>query len=242
MLVGVAGIAAAFWFCYFWLEPRLYKHRLLNWYCDMLFPVIMLTLALEILAFAPWHWPTNLDSLLYDVFMLRVNGMANGAHVWTYMTIPVMFALAWRIWGDEWRAFLASTFMVFIHEGVWFIFYYAKYLLTIDWDSELWADATFLILISTFGLIFWRKYSLNKLWVIVAPQLVYDLAWYLIGFPITATNNRTQMTITYGVTVWADALWVNQIEVFGWWLMLATMILWVWLNREAYKPIHNKQV
>jgi hypothetical protein len=65
-------------------------------------------------------------------------------------------------------------------------------------------------------------------------QVIYDSCWYVIGFPITCTNNNAAM-VRFGVTEYIGDLFVNSIEVGGWILLLYFSILWVYLNTRKNK-------
>jgi hypothetical protein len=123
--------------------------------------------------------------------------------------------------------------MVYIHECVWFVFYYSCYF-TISYLTSsvaLVSDVNYIILIGSFFLIYWKVYGLDRrISVVVLLQFVYDSLWFAVGFPVTYSSDP-RISALYNIPQWTNVLWVNQIEVFGWFLMLVTMILWLTLSR-----------
>jgi hypothetical protein len=231
---------------YFWIRPRLGIHKeilqngKIRWtakhegwtaYFDLHFIVIMWMIPLVILPLAPWRWPNTWDSLMYDIFIIRVGGRPDYAHVWTYMVIPTVFFTAWKkIRLTTWQAFLSATFMVFLHEGIWFIFYYSRYFTLFELAKAAFSDFNYLALVASFFLVYWKVYGLNRrILIVVLPQFLYDGLWFVLGFPITYSSDP-RISALYNIPQWTGVLWVNQIEVSGWLLMLASMLVWLSLS------------
>ncbi len=248
--VGIIIACVTLWVLWFKTEPK-YNHKLnKNNFLSVLFwliyPISMLFLAANIVASTSWRYPFfEQNNLFFNLFMTRVNNQETTAHSISYLTIPIFFFYCLYRTKDSWRSALASAFIVYLHESIWFVFYYLNYWNTINWQTEIIADVNFLLLICTFGQIYYKKYGFsNKVWGIVGSQIVYDIFWFAIGFPITCTNNSDAM-IRFGVTQWIDNLLVNMLEVGGWLILLYFSILWVHLdtlNKTDGKISHSEVV
>ncbi len=236
-VVIISIMSVGFGFAYLVLEPYLErnkKHDLVRTFFKLSFSVVMLTVLLHLIVGASWRIPDSLENLWYDLFIIRVNNMPNGAHVWSYVTIPVLYFVI-LLWSkDEWYSFGVSVFHVFLHEGIWFVFYYLEYWGEINWETEFYADLTFLMLICTFGVIYSIKYSLKSLSLVIGGLFFFDFIWFCFGMPITSTNSRDQM-LEYGLTIWANDLSVNAVEVVGWLLSLVLMLVWSYRRTSLNK-------
>jgi hypothetical protein len=183
--------------------------------------------------------PTSWGAIEYDLLYVRANAQPNGAHVWSYFSVPAFCLLvAYKLRpknlgmlglvGDIYQGVGAAAFMVAMHEGLWNIFYYAtyyKYLSWVDLNNVL-RDVSFCVMAVLFILAFWKypKRTL-PLKIFIWPTLVYLaflFVWLAFGLPITTINNPSHSIGLYQETVWFSNPWVNLTEVFGWILIAST--------------------
>jgi hypothetical protein len=222
VLVFIVGVTAMI--LYYKVEPFTRKTQSFYWHnvFPLTFHTVMLTFAMYILVLPPWS-----SNLLYDIFLIRVNGEMS-AHVWSYLTLPTFYVVSYYYWRDAWRSFLGCGLMAYIHEAIWFIYYY----FSIAYTQIRISDVNFILLITPILLIYMNKYrfNLSLLKFVVMPQFLFDAIWYSQGFHITVTNYPSLQ-----LTQYAADLYTNGIEISSWLLLLTTMLMWLTLNRRKEK-------
>lgn len=175
-------------------------------------------------------------NLTYDIFFLRVNDTSNGAHWIDYMLLPIIFFLTFYLTRDAWFSALNAGFMVFLHEIIWFAFYWVEYYNI--YQTEGWLnDIAFFLLVSMIGFIGfvkYRKWFVNAFFIGVAiPVYIFYLAlWYVMdGLKVTVINNTALGSSTqFLITQWYNDLATNQWEVYGWILIFGLFtinLFWV---------------
>lgn len=187
--------------------------------------------------------PTSLDNIIYDLIYARADGKADGAHIFSYVGIPIIIVLtAWRF-KDIWLGYLVGGLLVAVHEIFWTSLYYLAYWPYINFDSltNLFKDfASFYPML--FLLLFaFMRYRPQKLGVnaFKVPFLVYGLyllLWFflpklLLGYeyylPVTTLNlwnDELVRTIWKQTIYWGTPL-VDSLEVGSWVLLFALMAL-----------------
>ena len=190
---------------------------------------------------------------LYDLAFARSTNTPDGAHLVSYVGIPL---IALSVIAIEVRKFwkepditkkfpdmtlglLVAAFFVAIHEGIWETAYYIEYSQYLSWAviTNVLKDASFASMMVLFLLAFWkypyRTISMRKFaWVVLAYTALI-VGWffvpYLFGygiFPITTINNFLFGKGVYSVTQWWSNPVINFIEVFSW-FGLYLMMQWV---------------
>ncbi len=185
--------------------------------------------------------PLTWDGLRYDILFARASATPDGAHVFSYLGVPIFGFLVMALYRDEFLGALAAAFVVAIHEGPWEIVYYGMYYQYLSWDLLIYVlkDISFAIMIILFILAFWkypdRKVSMKVFAIPTIGYLVYLAWWVSIGLPITTINNYRYGTTIYHITQWWSSPFVNGIEVGSWIYIcaafsIATLLYWK-LNR-----------
>jgi len=241
--VGMIGFFVALSIAWLYFEPR-YNHKKITHSSSFMeifwwiaFPVGFLIIATNIIASTSWRFPITQADLMYDLFMTRVGNLETTAHSISYLTLPIFFFYSFYRTKDSWYSALATGFIAFVHEAIWFVFYWAVYYDFLDVKSEFLPVANFMILIVTIGILYFVKYGLDWLvYLTVVTQIMYDIIWSLLGFPITCTNNSGAM-IRFGITKWFYDIGINAIEVMGWLFLLYFACLGVILNTRKEKSI-----
>lgn len=169
-------------------------------------------------------------NLTYDIFYLRVNDTVNGAHWIDYMFIPIIFFLTFYFTKDAFFSTLNAGFMVFVHETIWFGFYwlaYFQYFVSEGWYNDL----AFFILVSTMGFIALKKYGYYyKNSVMAFGTLLYTsfiATWYFAWQMKVTVINNTQLgnANNFLATQWYGNFTTNAFEVYSWVIIFAIFVL-----------------
>jgi hypothetical protein len=196
-----------------------------------------------------WHSPLTWSGLSYDILMARSNGQPNGAHLVSYLPIPILgLYVAWK-WREDallngYLGLLVCALGVAIHEGIWIVAYYSVYWKYLSWGAldNVVKDVFFVGMVVMFVLAY-RDYPFQKvrlkafLWPTVG-YAAFIFAWWLDGLHITTINNFQYGQGTYGVTQWwADPV-TNAWEVASWVLLIVLMWVAVWrVDRVDKEPL-----
>lgn len=212
---------------HFWkLQPvALQKaHIKLRLFLEASVVVIILTDILSELIYPPlWK-----EGIVDAIFVFRQ--IPNGAHVTSYMTVFVIVILASMRWDDSLKALLYGGLMVFVHEGLWFPFYYAS-----NWGSlNIPLDIAFAVWIGAMGYVGWKKYHMKVWWSGVGIYFGFLMSWFSLGFPITVKNISYQ-AIFYK-TQWYGNFQAESNEVVSWLLIFSVFVYGlVKLNGKGWK-------
>lgn len=181
--------------------------------------------------------PLTWQGLQYDILFARASNTPDGAHVFSYLGIPMVGFAIVALYKDEFLGALTAAFIVALHEIPWTLMYYIQYGQYLNASLMIYVlkDISFLIMCSLFALAFFRYTKkiipMQEFFVAGAIWYLALLAWYFIGFPITTINNYEYGTTIYHITKWWGSPFVNGIEVGSWVLVevlvLATMFLYV---------------
>lgn len=156
-------------------------------------------------------------------FLLVARQTPNGAHITSYVLVFVLVLIASLKFDDSLKALFFGGLMVFVHEGLWFPFYYLT-----NWGfvNALEDLAFFLWILSLYWVAtkFYRL-KINKVGVVVF--LGYLIGWLSIGFPVTV-KNVSKFAVGYQ-TPYYNSFFVNSIETVSWILIFA---VFVWSLKE----------
>jgi hypothetical protein len=185
----------------------------------------------------PTLWTSNIVS---DIFMSRVNpgnNAPNGMHVWSgLMAFGIFFVAAGLFRVDAWKAALMTVFMIFVHEGIWYIFYSIRYFSDYVQDSYgILTDAIFFITIGGVSFIYLKKYGFKDskyLLMGIGVYTVYIFVWFLDGLPITTANNLMLANKGFNMTAMYYDLNTNIIEVVSWMLIFSVFTISLYLNKR----------
>ncbi len=108
-----------------------------------------------------WELKLTWGAVIYNLFFARANGTPNGAHIISYLGVP-LFALVvsykcrpfqpinWgrlttQAFGDIFQGGIAALFLGAAHEAIWIVFYYAGYWQYVSWSivTNIIRDASF---------------------------------------------------------------------------------------------------
>jgi hypothetical protein len=184
-----------------------------------------------------WHSIGSWSDLYYDLLFARSNNQPNGAHLISYLPIPLLglyVALKYKQKGDlpnSYLGLLVCALGVAIHEGVWIVAYYSRYWQYLDMTvfDNVAKDVFFIVMLALF-LYTYVKYPLGKIPIktFLWPTIIYSVFifyWWAIGLPITTINNFKYGEGVFGVTpLWNDPF-TNALEIISWVLMYLLMFL-----------------
>lgn len=189
--------------------------------------------------------PDSWDNLVYDFLWARANGQPNGAHIFSYLGIPIILLfVAWKF-HDVWLGFFTAGLLVSIHEVIWTALYYTSYYPYLNMNSaiNLFKDfASFYPMLFLFigAFIKYRPKTIS-IKTFRIPIIVYSAflaIWYttpklFLGYqyflPVTCVNlwNPDLAKTVYQVTIyWNDPL-TAFFEVTSWVLLAVLMIGWI---------------
>lgn len=180
--------------------------------------------------------PLSLHGIYYDFLFARASDTPNGAHIWSYIVVPLtVIFVGYKMFpqkfgslnyvGDIYQGLGVGVFVLAVHEGLWLVFYYgiyAKYLTFADFNNVL-RDVSFAGMLVMFAVAWWKYPNRTiPMKVFVIPTLIYFaflLGWAAFGLPITTINNPTFVNNFYQETIWYANPWVNLTEIGGWLLL-----------------------
>jgi hypothetical protein len=188
----------------------------------------------------------SMPGWFFDLFFARANGQPNGAHIISYIGIPVFgLIVAYKYrpprmigwFGDTFQGIIAAGFLGAVHELTWIILYYIAYAKYVSFAilPELIRDLSFVILLIFLIVTFWkfkgRKMPMSTFKWPILLYLAFDVAWFVVPwffgypvFPITTINNPQFGNGLYQETPWFGVAWVNVVEVASWVLLYASFI------------------
>ncbi len=179
-------------------------------------------------------------SVSYNIFFLRTQDNVNGAHYFDYLMIPIMYFIALFLFDfDGFYSALTAGFLAFVHESIWFVFYYLTYGQYFNSNEAIW-DFSFIIFISTVAFIYVKKYpSRIKTKVFglgVACYVLFLELWYSQGFKVTVINNTSIGNVkNFLSTVWYWDKSTNEFEVFSWIIIFCVFLLNLFYVRNREK-------
>jgi hypothetical protein len=189
----------------------------------------------------------SMPGWFFDLFFARANNQANGAHIISYIGIPLFgLIVAYKYrpprmigwFGDAFQGIISAGFLGAVHELIWITLYYIAYAKYVSFAilPELIRDLSFVILLLFLIATFW-KFKGRKIPMMTFkwPILIYvgfSLAWFFVPvlfgypvFPITTINNPQFGNGLYQETLWFGTVWVNMVEVFSWVILYASFIV-----------------
>lgn len=237
-------------------------HKVPNrWWVRLLFVrglafVTIMTVTLEVFLSVGWRDPFSTVSIsglpsmpgwFYDLAFARSNNQLNGAHLVSYIGIPILGLYSMWKFKDEFMGPLVGAFFVAIHEGVWEPFYYLGYSQYLTWAeiTNVLKDVSFASMIILFIVAFWkypgRKIAMSEFKVPAIIYIAMVAGWFSVPsffgygiFPITTINNYEYGKGVYSETqFWGDPM-VNLIEVFSWF----SLFLMLQYTLMRWKPAH----
>lgn len=194
-----------------WRPITLAPHFKLRLYVEAAVIVIVSTDILSIIIFPPAY----AHGWLYA--LLEYRQTPNGAHGSSYVLVLLLVLIASIKWDDALKGIIYGGLMVFIHEGMWFPFYYIT-----NWgDLNFPLDGAFILWLLSMFYIATRKYHIVISKKSLIPYLALLLGWFSVGFPVTVRN----VSRVYFETQWYGDIWVEGIEVVSW-MIVFVIFLW----------------
>ena len=189
----------------------------------------------------------SMPGWFFDLFFARANAQPNGAHIVSYVGIPLFgLIVAYKYrpprmigwFGDAFQGIIAAGFLGAVHELIWIVLYYVAYAQYVSFAilPELIRDVSFvillLLLIATFVKFKGRTIPMQTFKWPILIYLGFCLAWFFVPlafgypvFPITTINNPQFGNGLYQETPWFGVAWVNICEVASWVLLYLSFIV-----------------
>ena len=188
-------------------------------------------------------------SVFYDIFYLRVNDTYNGAHWIDYMFLPLLFFFTWFLTKDAFFSALNSAFMVFVHETIWFAFYWVAYYQKYQYEGWFNDFAFFLLVgvIGAIGIIKYGKRYYSNQWFLnfgLSVYVTFLVYWYIIDdFKVTVINNTALGdSLKFLVTQWYNDPLTNELEVFSWVIIFLIFVVNIYLVKRKENESNIKSV
>ena len=246
-------LAISFLFLYFWIEPRVSKNKKSFMYvafCALISLPFIQFLVGFILQSQSCETKNNFfcvgtpdivtHSFYYDIVFLRVNDTINGAHWIVYMFLPILFFITFYFTKDVFYSALNAGFMVFIHEVIWFLFYWLRYF-DIFMNEGWFNDIAFFMLVCSIGFIGLKKYgkyySTTFFFFGLFVYLAYLELWFLNGFKVTVINNTALgNSRLFLETIWYNDPTTNFWEIGSWVIIFSVFVInivlyWNWKRK-----------
>lgn len=212
--------------------------------------VIIFTVAEQVMLSGGWRlpWQTvtwnglpSMPGWLYDIAFARSNNQPNGAHLLSYVGIPILgLYTVWKT-KDLFMGLLIGAFYVTVHESIWEAAYYIAYSQYLGWAeiTNVLKDVSFASMVLLFLFAFWkypeRKISMKEFTPVVGTYTAMIAAWFFVPyffgygiFPITTINNYQYGHGVYSETVFWASPQVNLLEVFSWFGLFLMLLYVVW--------------
>ena len=211
--------------------------------------IILLGVTLDLIFSKGWVNPLSSSGLEYDLVFARASGTPNGAHILSYLSIPVLALIVIYKYHDIFLGLITTAFFVAVHEGIWIPGYYlaySQYYIASDLTDVL-KDISFSIMLVLFVVTF-LKYKYQKIdWrIFKIPIIIYTLfvvLWFLLPhlihpsyygwLPVTVLSNFNPVIgqTVYNLSPWYNDLLTGTLEVTSW-LMLAISFTWAILRQK----------
>ena len=217
--------------------------------------VIVFTVFVKLFLSVGWVSPLSSQGFVFDMIFARSNGQPNGAHLMSYIGIPIIGLYSmWKFRGtwkdismpDLSMGLLIGAFLVAIHEGIWEPVYYVAYSQFLSWDvlTNVLKDISFASMLILFLLAFWKyPYRTIPMKAFAYPVILYlyfVAEWFFFPylltsgyyplFPITTINNYVYGKGIYSETAFWNDPFINGIEVASWFglflMMQYVLIRW----------------
>lgn len=149
-----------------------------------------------------WELKLTWGAVIYNLFFARANGEPNGAHIISYLGVP-LFALVvsykcrpfqpihWdklttQAFGDIFQGGIAALFLGSAHEAIWIVFYYIGYGQYVSWDivTNIIRDISFCVMLVILILAFWKYPGRTiPMKIFVTPLILFTIycgAWFFL--------------------------------------------------------------
>lgn len=186
---------------------------------------------------SPWNGLQSMPGWFFDLVFARSNNTPNGAHLISYVGIPILgLYTVWKT-KDLFMGLLIAAFYVALHESLWELAYYFFYSQYLTWSvlTNVLKDVSFASMVILFLITFWkypgRKISMSIFKPVVGIYIGVLVAWALVPhffgygwFPITTINNFVYGHGVYSETQWWSSPWINAIEDMSWFDLFLMML------------------
>jgi hypothetical protein len=187
------------------------------------------------------RWTLSAQDWWWNFVFARVTPAFNSAHVFSYVSVPIVYFIAWKFTGNEYFSLAYAAFMATVHELIWILFTTLLiYTHGLNYPS-LWAGLGFGWMIAFFGAVVIYIYKLKRVWIGFLVTFIFDAVWLLWnGFAISVTIFDVFGQASYAPTGWYYDVGANLFENLGW-LALIPIFAWIlWPQRNNIPRLREK--
>lgn len=243
--IGFILIGVVFYSVYRWILPRIHPFSLIGALLRFGISFTALFLLLAIVFLSPnMRWTLNYWDWIYNISLARVTANPYGAHVFSYITIPLVYFGAFYVTRNEYFSFAFAASTVFLHEMVWFAFTVAFTLLNHGiYQPTLISSTAFAIMITLFGAVILQVYRLNWKWFMLPfiYTLGFDSIWFWANdWRITVSIFDVMGQAQYAATPYYFDFWANMFENIGWLSLFPMMMLVLFFARPKIEELFGR--
>ena len=246
-LIGFTFIGIAFYVMYRWVLPRFNPFSmvgaLLRYAIN--FTVLMLFLAMVFLS-PQMRWSLAWQDWVWNIVFARVTNNPFSAHVFSYVTIPIIYFGALWLTRNEYFSFAYAASTVFLHEFVWYVFTVAFIFRSgIVAQPTFVSSTAFVIMICCFGAVILHVYKFPWKWFLVplVYTVLFDTVWFWWnGWHVTVSIFDVVGQAQYSATQYYYDFGANMFENVGWLTLFPIMVLSLYFARPHIERLLGRDL
>jgi hypothetical protein len=237
--VGFTVIGIGFYVFYRYLLSRIHPFSNLGALLRYAASFCILMLGLSILFLSPqMRWTLNWNDWIYNVAFARVVNDPFAAHVFSYITIPLVYFSALYLTRNEFFSFAWAASTVFLHEFTWYA-YTALFIFRTGLIAQptLISSSAFVVMICAFGAVIIHVYKFPwKLFMVpFAYTLIFDSVWFWWNnWHVTVSIFDVLGRAQYSATPYYYDLGANLFENVGWVSLFPIMVIVLWFAMKRW--------
>jgi hypothetical protein len=182
----------------------------------------------------------NILSALYGSYawLILWRVTATESHVLAYLAVGALVPLA-RYHKKSWKyGILLGTFVIYLHEIVWYALYAAVYDPT-DWQrfAVTGIGAYFILRVMNY---FWH-WNWDLVAKLFIPYGLFCFGWLLLGLPVTFLYYNDAFRFGAFASPLYDSLLANSLEVWSWLVLSVTALLLMMRDKAPHIPFTTKR-
>jgi hypothetical protein len=246
---GFIGIGIGFYLFYRYLLPRLHPFSMIGALLRYAASFCLLMLGLSMVFLSPhMRWTLNLNDWVYNLALARVTDNPFSAHVFSYITIPLVYFAALWLTRNEFFSFAYAASTVFLHEFTWYVYTTAfifrsgaadcGFFFCLQVQPTLISSTAFVVMICAFGAVLLHLYKFPWKWFMVpfAYTWLFDSVWFWVNdWHVTVSIFDVVGAAQYAATPFYYDLGANLFENVGWITLFPIMIVALWFAMKHWK-------
>jgi hypothetical protein len=243
---GFIVIGVAFYLFYRYVLPRLHPFSMIGALLRYAASWCVLMLGISIVFLSPqMRWTLNLNDWIYNISLARVVNDPFSAHVFSYITIPLVYFGALWLTRNEFFSFAWAASTVFLHEFVWYAYTTAFIFRTgVVMQPTLISSTAFVVMICAFGAVIMHVYKFSWKWFMApfAYTWLFDSVWFWWNnWHITVSIFDVLGQAQYQATPFYYDFGANMFENMGWLSLFPIMVLCLYFARPHIERLLGRE-